>query len=130
NENIFMAYRFFFYKKQITMKTLIYSLTLYLSITACKKKDSDQPLSDAELSVKVLASNLSHVWELVYGPDNHIWFTERNGKISRLDIKTNQVKPLLSIGDVVANGEGGLLGMAIHPSFSNNPFLYVVYNYN
>jgi Glucose/sorbosone dehydrogenases len=27
-------------------------------------------------------------------------------------------------------GEGGLLGLALHPDFLSNGFLYIVYNYN
>jgi glucose/arabinose dehydrogenase len=55
--------------------------------------------------------------------------TERNGKISRVHPSTGAVTLVHTIADVVPNGEGGLLGMALHPEFPAVPFLYVSYNY-
>ncbi|NJO26048.1 MAG: PQQ-dependent sugar dehydrogenase, partial [Bacteroidia bacterium] len=65
-----------------------------------------------------------------WGPDNHIWLTERSGKISRLNPSTGTVTPVITISEVAANGEGGLLGMVLHPDFSSSPQVFVVYNYN
>jgi glucose/arabinose dehydrogenase len=43
---------------------------------------------------------------------------------------TGAVIPLLTVSEVQSNGEGGMLGMALHPNFSSNPYVYVAYNYN
>ena len=77
----------------------------------------------------VLTTNLEVPWELVWGPDNFIWMTERNGRISRVDPATGIVAPLLTLPDVTQISESGLLGMALHPNFSQNPFVYVSYTY-
>ncbi|HVG41413.1 MAG TPA: PQQ-dependent sugar dehydrogenase, partial [Chitinophagaceae bacterium] len=74
--------------------------------------------------------NLSFPWEILWGSDNFIWITERGGRISRINPSTGNLVPVYTIPDVQSNGEGGLLGMAVHPNFSTNPFVYVVYNYN
>jgi glucose/arabinose dehydrogenase len=81
------------------------------------------------IKVRVLVSNLDHPWEIIWGPDDNIWITERKGKISRLDPKTGKVTPLFTIPDVRSRGEGGLLGMVLHPHFKSNPYVYVSYNY-
>ena len=83
----------------------------------------------ATVTPSVLAGNLRTIWELVWGPDNFIWMTERAGRISRVNPATGQVIPLLTIADVTENNESGLLGMALHPDFATSPFVYVVYNY-
>lgn len=80
--------------------------------------------------IKTLASNLDTPWEILWGPDNMIWMTERGGKVSRVDPETGVVSEIISIADVAEVGEGGLLGMAIDPDFSANNFFYVAYNYN
>jgi glucose/arabinose dehydrogenase len=36
---------------------------------------------------------------------------------------------LLTISDVAASGEGGLLGLALHPDFESNSFVYVYHTY-
>lgn len=105
-----------------------------LPICACKNDNgNNNPPDDPSWptdSVRVVTQSLSHPWEILWGPDDHIWTTERGGKISRVDPKTGEVKPLLTIAEVSANGEGGLLGMVLHPDFKTNGYLYVVYNYD
>lgn len=115
------------------MKRILICLFVILFTATCKKNNSgnEDPvtLPDVELQTKVLVSGLTLPWEIVYGPDNFIWFTEKAGKISRLNPATGQVNTLLVIPDVRVNGEGGLLGMALHPDFATNPYVYVVYDY-
>ncbi len=99
---------------------------------ACKKssKKADNPLQDVTTDIQVLTQNLIHPWELVWGPDNMIWMTERGGKISRVNPANGTVSLLFTIPDVKSVGEGGLLGMVMHPSFSTNPHVFVAYNYD
>ena len=87
------------------------------------------------VTASALASNLRTIWELVWGPDNFIWVTERSGRISRVNPATGQVLPLLTIPDVTESNESGLLGMAVIEPFPTSvpPFstywVFVVYNY-
>lgn len=109
------------------------SFILMGGATACqKKKNTISPPSSAPiiLEEKVLAQNLSHPWEILWGPDNFIWMTERGGRISRVNPGSGEVTPVYTIPDVQSAGEGGLLGMVLHPSFTANPHVYVTYNYN
>ncbi|MFC5284774.1 PQQ-dependent sugar dehydrogenase [Pedobacter alpinus] len=110
------------------------TLTLvFLTLLACKKSNkpetqvSNEPV---ELQTSIIASGLIQPWEIIFGPDEQLWITERAGKISKVNPVTKQITPLITIADVVANGEGGLLGMVLHPNFETSPFVYVVYNYN
>lgn len=116
------------------MKAVILTLsTLYIFITGCGKTDNTpEPENNTEVEIthKVLTENLQYPWEMLWGPDNFIWITERGGRISRINPSTGVVTPLFTISEVQSNGEGGLLGMVLHPQFSTNPFVYVAYNYN
>jgi PQQ-dependent dehydrogenase (s-GDH family) len=114
------------------MKQLIvYScLCIAVLVMCCDKKDkNDDNTTVAVLKDTILTNKLSHPWEILWGPDNFIWMTERSGKISRVNPATGAVTPLLTIADVTAQGEGGLLGMALHPEFSKTPHVFVAYNY-
>lgn len=110
------------------MKPILY--LLLLTTLACKRSSEKPPVTPADLADKVLTSNLSFPWEICWGPDDHIWMTERTGKISRINPANGNIIPLLTINDVTAQGEGGLLGMALHPDFNSTPQLFVAYNYN
>lgn len=118
--------------KPLTISTCV--LTLLCILLSCKKNSSKPPAEDPDWpkdSVRVVVSEgISRPWEILWGPDDHIWMTERNGRISRVDPKTGIVKPLLTVEDVEATGEGGLLGMVLHPDFSQTPHVYIVYNYD
>ena len=87
------------------------------------------PVGTTTVTVSALTPNLATLWELVWGPDDFIWATERAGRISRVNPATGEVLLLLTIADVTQNNESGLLGMALHPDFATQPYVYVVYNY-
>lgn len=108
--------------------TLIFSLFI---LSACEKNkgDDSSQIPDADLKTEVLTQSLIYPWEMVYGPDNYIWFTERSGKISRLNPKNGVIALVHTITEVTSTGEGGLLGMALHPDFTASPYVYVVYDY-
>ncbi|MBD0352259.1 MAG: PQQ-dependent sugar dehydrogenase [Flavisolibacter sp.] len=82
------------------------------------------------ITTSVLVQHLHYPWEILWGPDHYIWMAERGGRISRVHSSTGAVIPVFTIPDVQSRGEGGLLGMVLHPDFKSNPFVYVGYNYN
>lgn len=86
--------------------------------------------SYAQLTTRVVRDSLFIPWELVYGPDDHIWFTQKNGYICRLEPQSGKIDTLYHEANTVINGEGGMLGMALHPNFSTDPYVYVAYEYN
>ena len=76
-----------------------------------------------------IAQALDTPWEILWGPDDHIWVTERYGRVSKIDPSSGELFPLITIADVYEESESGLLGIALHPDFSEKPYVYVVYNY-
>lgn len=69
-------------------------------------------------------------WEIIYGPDDHIWVTERKGLVSRINPVTKTKTIVLNlIGTVYQNSESGLLGMVLHPDFENTPEVFMAYTY-
>ena len=58
------------------------------------------PVGTTTVTASALATNLNTIWELVWGPDNFLWMTERAGRISRVNPATGQVLPVLTIADV------------------------------
>lgn len=87
--------------------------------------DGEEPIN----ATTTLISTLSVPWELVWGPDDFLWVTERNGKISRIHPDTGAQQEVFTISNVAQVGESGLLGMVHHPNFTTNPYVYVVYTY-
>lgn len=77
-----------------------------------------------------VAKRLDTPWALDFLPDGSIIFTERAGRIRLIDAKEGLLPDsLLTIDEVAHTGEGGLLGIAAHPDFTRNSFVYVYYTY-
>ncbi len=78
-------------------------------------------------AVHVVATNLQKPWSLDFAGDK-IFFTEKVGKIRVIDTGVLMQEPLadLKVADVT---DGGLLGLALHPDFLKNHYLYVYYTY-
>jgi len=70
---------------------------------------------------EVVAQNLSIPWELVFLPGGDMLVTERAGKLIRIGTD----KKIIEISGVTHKGEGGLLGLALHPNFKSNNYIYV-----
>ena len=89
-------------------------------------------LDSTLLTARVVDNSLMIPWEILWGPDDHIWVTERRGRIVRINPITKVKKTILNIESRIADageGEPGMLGMVLHPNFANTPKVYFVYNY-
>lgn len=82
----------------------------------------------ADLRVETLVSGLDTPWDLAWGPDGWIWVTERPGRISRVDPASGELRPAGTL-EVVERGESGLMGLAFHPDFDREPYVYVAHSY-
>lgn len=84
-------------------------------------------------SMRTVIANQRMPHDLVYGPDNNIWFTERfAGRVSKLNPVTGVKTVVLTLGSkmVKVSGQDGLMGLALHPQFnSGKPFVYISYTY-
>lgn len=70
-------------------------------------------------------------WEIQWGPDDHIWMTERFGRVSRLNPETGVRQTILDLSNAVyVNGEAGLLGLVLHPDFENVPQVFLACTYS
>jgi glucose/arabinose dehydrogenase len=111
---------------------ILFAVTGLLCLSNCKKTNTktETQTSDAEITDAVLTQQLTYPWEILWAPDGQLWITERGGRISRINPTNGQITQVINISDVVSQGEGGLLGMVLHPDFGTVPQVFVAYNYN
>ena len=73
---------------------------------------------------QVLAGGLEHPWGLAFLPSGEILVTERAGRLRVLG-KDGKLSPAVTgLPAVFAEGQGGLLGVAIDPNFASNGLIY------
>jgi glucose/arabinose dehydrogenase len=108
-------------------------LTLFvLGLTQCAKSQDTWQVGNTTLTERDVATGIMIPWEILWGPDDHIWATERRGKVLRIEPESGNIQVILDHDATVygnGNGEPGMLGMTLHPDFENTPLVYIVYNY-
>jgi glucose/arabinose dehydrogenase len=77
-------------------------------------------VNDGEQIVE-LVNNLNIPWEIEFLPNQDILITERPGNL----LIIGQDQRVITVQGVNHVGEGGLLGLALHPSFSTNHLIYL-----
>jgi len=80
------------------------------------------------LEVTAWVEGLVAPWSLAFLPDGRALVSERPGRIRLIRDGELMKEPYLEL-DVAAVGEGGLMGLAVHPDFPDEPYIYGMYTY-
>ncbi len=91
-------------------------------------------VSQAETDIpreSVIVQNLDTPWAIAFLPDGSLLVTERSGRIYLLktngETKSMEFSTAQSVKEI---GEGGLLGIVVHPDFPSNHYVYTHYTYS
>jgi PQQ-dependent dehydrogenase (s-GDH family) len=95
-------------------------------------------IAQQPFSFRIVASGLSAPWEVVLGPDDQLWVTERTGRrVIRVNPASGAVTPALDLtGESYNPGESwheGVLGLALHPDLlkkTGRDYVYVAFTYD
>lgn len=74
-----------------------------------------------------LASGLSHPWGMAFLPTGDILLTERAGRLRIFGKDGKLSPPVEGLPAVFAEGQGGLLGVALDPAYATNHLVYWSY---
>jgi len=106
------------------MKGILFAIVVLSSFPAVFA----QEYPDLGVKVETFAENLDIPWSMVWGPDGTIFFTERDGNVKAIQDGIVSETSILSLD--VSGVEGGLLGIALDPNYSENHYIYLYYTYN
>ena len=135
----------------MTLRALL-ALVLALALAACGGEGADEPDDAAppatapgeeeprpepeepeeprELTLgepEVVAAGLEVPWGVAFLPGGEILVTERPGRVRLVVDGELRPEPVGEVSGVVHRGEGGLLGIALHPEFEETRFVYLYY---
>ena len=74
-----------------------------------------------------ITSDLEHPWGLAFLPDGRMMVTERPGRLRIITEGRLSTQSVSGLPEIAANGQGGLLDVAIHPNFTKNNLVYLSY---
>ena len=86
--------------------------------------------ADVAYEVKTVVEGLANPWAIAFLPDGKMLVTERPGRLRIVAVDGSLSEPVTGLPAVYAKGQGGLLGLAIDPSFRKNGLIYWSYAEN
>ncbi|MGY1425071.1 PQQ-dependent sugar dehydrogenase [Lysobacter sp. A289] len=76
-------------------------------------------------AVTELVVGLEHPWALAFLPDGSMLVTERPGRLRRITPDGQVSAPLDGLPEIFVDGQGGLLDVALSPTFADDRLVYV-----
>lgn len=77
----------------------------------------------AEMNIDVVVDGLNNPWEMVFAPNGDIYFSERDGRVWKIE-NFGEAKVIQTFPKS-GSYEGGTLGLALHPNFEENKKIYI-----
>ncbi|MET0571432.1 MAG: PQQ-dependent sugar dehydrogenase [Pedobacter agri] len=113
------------------IRRFVAAVTAFAAVLLCSFYSRDvHPEDDGVyFDIDTLATNLNVPWQICFLPDATMLFTERTGAVRLYRNGKLSARPVLTVKDIRAETKTGLLGMAIHPDFNQNHWVYLAQNY-
>lgn len=104
---------------------------LFLSFSFClalpaSAQPGPEPAS-VPARITAVVGGLNHPWAMAFLPEGGVLITERPGNLRLLRIPGGLSKPLAGVPKVAAQGQGGLLDVALSPDFAQDRYVYLSY---
>ncbi|MEO1003094.1 MAG: PQQ-dependent sugar dehydrogenase [Cyanobacteria bacterium J06638_7] len=81
----------------------------------------------ADVRPTVVVDGLAHPWGMAWLPDGALLISERPGRLRIVRNGLLDPSPIPGVPAVLAQGQGGLLDVSVHPRFAANRFIYLTY---
>ncbi|MDX2229138.1 MAG: PQQ-dependent sugar dehydrogenase [Leptolyngbyaceae cyanobacterium bins.349] len=90
---------------------------------------SPSPIAAAVKTIRqtTVLQGLEHPWSIVWLPDGSQLITERPGRVRIVRNGVLDPTPIAGVPEVLAQGQGGLLDISLHPRFAQNGLVYLTY---
>ncbi|EKV26909.1 PQQ-dependent oxidoreductase, gdhB family [Caenispirillum salinarum AK4] len=114
------------------MRGVLLGALMLLVAPAARAADAFPDSVDAfhgTLGLEVLTDQLHYPWSVVFLPDGDMLVTEKHpGRLRRVAMDGTVGPALAGLPPIYAEGNGGLLGLALDPEFAANRRIYFAYS--
>ena len=104
---------------------LLVGLFFILSHVSCAQKENTPPIktpSELTYTTELVVPDVEVPWGMVFMPNGSLLYTEKEGKLIRFQYgKKHEISGL---PETYVRGQGGLMGIALHPDFEQNKRIY------
>ncbi len=105
-------------------KNVIAFLTLYFHLSCAQVENVPEITTPTEPSytTELVVPDVEIPWGMVFLPNGSLLYSEKEGKLIRFEY--GKKKEVSGIPKTYVRGQGGLMGLALHPNFEQNNRLY------
>lgn len=97
-------------------------MVLALPVQAEPYMSPEEPPPLQGVKKTVMAQGLDHPWSMAWLPDGGLLITQRPGGVQLY--RDGTLRSVPGAPEVLAEGQGGLLDISLHPDFENNRLVY------
>lgn len=83
----------------------------------------------SEVNYEIFVNNLEVPWSIVFTSPERVLVNERPGRLRQIINGILDENPVKVFSDVKSGAEEGLMGLALHPKYKDNKFIYLTYAY-
>jgi glucose/arabinose dehydrogenase len=102
--------------------------TLAVSALAQAPQSPTPAIVDGPVKVVEVASGFDHPWGLAFLPDGRMLVTERAGSLLVVERDGKSRRPVSGVPKVRSGGQGGLLDVALSPTFAKDRLVYLSFS--
>ena len=116
-------------KLTINTQSIVFIVSLLFLLPPLKAQNSHFQFESEGMKLKLeqVTSGLNIPWGMVFLSPTKIILTEREGQILLFNLVTKRKTPLKNIPTVMAEGQGGLLDVALPPNYKTTGWIYFTY---
>ena len=111
----------------IILNLYLFAAAVYLPVTVAAD-NLKFTSSKANFTTEVIIEDLSHPWGMVFLNESDMLITERTGNLRKVVNWKLQDDEVQGLPDIHEFGQGGLLGITLHPDFEQNKLVYLSYS--
>ena len=107
--------------------TLLFCLLALLPLASHAASPQIIQSEKANFALEEIIDGLGIPWGMAFISDSQLLITEREGNVKLLDLQSKALSPVQGAPEVMAEGQAGLLDIAVPPDFSSGDWIYFTY---
>lgn len=117
-------------KKSVAASCLLLFWTMAACAEKAQEKTQSMVVDGKTYTVVTITAQLDHPWAIAFLPDSSFLVTQRSGKLLKISHDGKKRTPISGLPTIVAEDQGGLLDLILHPNFRSNRTLFISYSAN
>ena len=112
---------------RFAIKNSAYICIVLLGIVNSVSGNTVMRSNNASFQIEQIASGLNVPWGLAFLSSDRLLITQKNGSVSLLNLTNQKITLIKNSPKVLANGQGGMLDVAVPPNYKQDKWIYFTY---